>query len=180
MNETNELKKPKIKNKKAEIIIEKKIHPIIIIYNIVFCLSIFYYSLLGHGVPFLVTFFLISITSFITYFNFYKRKIVITKNKLYIYRLGKKMVSISYASDFLYIKFEKTKLGRLLNYGTILVVTQNNTLYSVNFVREPEELFIAAIKEYENVISLINPKYEKQLDKENLLKTEEDFEKIKD
>lgn len=106
MSEINQVKKTKKKNK-AEIVLEKKVHPIILFYDIIFSFFMMYYSLYLNRLPFLISLILLSITSFLTYYNYYGRKIVITKNKFYVYRLGKKTISLSYSKDFLHIKYEK-------------------------------------------------------------------------
>lgn len=184
MSEINQAKPSKRKNKKAEIILEQKIHPILLFYSGTFIISVLYYSFILHRIPFFLTLVMLAITSFVTYYNYYGRKIVITRNKFYVYRLGKKIISLSYAKDFLHIKYEKTKIGRLLNYGSILLVTQDNMYYKVHFVNEPEQVFYTAINEYENVMSLINPQYERQLSKDSstggIKKPQDDFEKIED
>lgn len=183
MSEINQVKKTKKKNK-AEIVLEKKVHPIILFYDIIFSFFMMYYSLYLNRLPFLISLILLSITSFLTYYNYYGRKIVITKNKFYVYRLGKKTISLSYSKDFLHIKYEKTKLGRLLDYGSILLVTQENKYYKIHFIKEPEEVFYSSINEYENVMSLLNPKYERQLNKnssnDEIKIKKDDFEKIED
>lgn len=182
MSESVELKKSKRKIKKPEIIYEQGIHSIILFYCISFNLLIFYYCLGLSRIPFGLTIFLSIISISVSYYNYYNRKIVITRNKFYVYRLGKKTISLSFAKDFLHIKYEKTKLGKLLNYGSILLVTQDNQFYKVHFVKEPEQVFFASVSEYENVMQILNPDYEKQLNKEdsilNTIKKAEEFEKI--
>lgn len=187
MSETENLKKPKKSNKKAEKILEETIHPIVLFYGISFSLFILYYAFVLNRIPFLLTFMLLSIAGFMSYYNFYGRKIVITQNKLYIYRLGKKIISLSYAKDFLHIKYEKTKIGRLLNYGSILLVTQDNMYYKIHFLNNPEKIFYTAIQEYENVMSIVNPDYEKKYvteqssdGKSKRINSSDDFEKIDD
>lgn len=167
MSEVSDQKKIKKKRKTTEAVYEQTIHPIILFYCFTFNIFICYYSFYLKRIPLIITVFLFAISIFVTYYNYYKRKIVITKNKFYAYRLGKKTISLSFSKDFLHIKYEKSKLGRLLNYGTILLVTQNNDYYKIHFVNEPNNVFYAAIEQYENVMTLINPQYEKQLNKEN-------------
>lgn len=160
-------KNNKISKKKSEKILESTIHSIVLFYGISFSLFIFYSAYFENRLSFLLTLAILSISSFVTYYNFYGRKIVITKNKFYIYRLNKKSISLSFSKDFLHIKYEKTKLGKLLNYGSILLVTQDSKYYKIHFVNNPEEIFYESIKQYENVMVLINPEYEKKLNNDN-------------
>jgi hypothetical protein len=184
MNETNQVKKNIKKNKKPEIILEKNIHSIVLFYGISFSLFVLYYSFFLHKIPFFISIFILFIIFFLTYYNYYGRKVVITKNKFYIYRLNKKIISLSYAKDFLYINYEKTKLGILLNYGTILLVTQKNLYYKIYFIKDPEKIFFTAIYEYENVMKIINPQYKRKFLKEPIKNENynfnEEFEKIED
>ena len=94
---------------------------------------------------------------------------------------------LSFSKDFLHIKFDQTRLGKILNYGSILLVTQENKYYQIHFVKNPKEIFYTAIQEYENIMTLINPEYEKKLNNksnnENTLNSEiskNNFEKIED
>lgn len=178
MSEVLETKKVKKKRKTTEVIYEQTIHPIILFYSVTFNILLGYYCFVLNRIPFMLMIFLLAISGFVTYYNYYKRKIVITQNKFYTYRLGKKTISLSFSKDFLHIKYEKTKIGRLLNYGTILLVTQNNDYYKIHFVKEPEKVFFAAIEQYENVMQIINPEYEKQLNQSTVQNNDNDFEKI--
>lgn len=178
MTVKNNVKIGKTGRKTTEKILEQTIHPIILFYGVTFSLFILYYTFFQNKLSILLSLGILIISTFVTYYNYVGRKIVITKNKFYVYRLGKKTISLSFSKDFLHIKYEKTRLGKILNYGTILLVTQENKYYKINFVNQPEELFYSAIEAYENVMSLVNPAYEKQLNKE-VEKTEQDnFEKI--
>lgn len=159
--------KDKSIKKTTEKILESKIHPILLFYGISFSLFIMYYSFINHRLPIMIALVIILIASFLTYYNYYGRKIVITKNKFYVYRLGKKTISLSFAKDFLHVKFEQTRLGKILNYGSVLLVTQENRYYQVHFVKNPEEVFYTSIEEYENIMTLINPEYEKRLSKDD-------------
>lgn len=182
---TEAVKKKKSKSKKAEKILEVHIHPIVVFYSIVFTILVLYYSFILERVPIVLGLLMSFISVFLSYYNFYQRKIIITKNKFYVYRLGKKTISLSFSTDFLHIKYEKTKLGRLLNYGSILLVTQENKYYKVHFVNDVEKVFYTAIEEYENVMAIYNPDYEKKLTKEKenengeeLIDSSDNFEKI--
>lgn len=165
MSESTTNKHIKNKKSKAEKVLEVNAHPILIFYEIIFIFSIFY-AIYYNKINFITGSLAIIISFFLTYYNYYKRKIVITANKFYIYRLGKKTVSLNFSNQFFQIKFEKTKLGRILNYGTLILIDQENKYYKIDFISNPESVFFSSIKEYEKIQEKINPNYVKTLNEE--------------
>lgn len=172
--------KSKQKNNSAEKLLEKGIHPILLFYGMFFTIVVLYSSLVLNRLPIILSLFILSISSFLTYYNFYGRKVVVTTHKIYFYRLGKKTITLSFAKDFLHMKYEKTRLGRILDYGTILLVTQEEKYYKIHFVTNPEEVFYTSIEAYENIMSMINPDYEKKFTKKDSEIQKQNFEKIED
>lgn len=174
IEEINQKKPKKVKNK-AEKILEANAHPIILFYETLFVICIFY-SLYYKKISLIIGLIMLLASFFMTYYNYYKRKVVVTSNKFYFYRLGKKTISLSFSYDFFQIKYEKTKLGRILNYGTLILIDQKNQYYKINFISNPEEIFFCAIKEYEKVQLKINPNYEIKFteNKENIDKIEDE------
>lgn len=182
MSESQTKAKVKQKNKSNTAIklIEKGVHPIVLFYGISFTLIVLYSSLISHRLPLLVATLILCISSFITYYNFFGRKIVITTHKIYFYRLGKKTITLTFSKDFLHMKYEKTNLGKLLGYGSILLVTQEEKYYKIHFIHNPEEIFTTSIEAYENIMVSINPNYERKLNVVEKNNRPENFEKIED
>lgn len=163
-------KKRKIKennNKKnAEKLLEVTAHPILIFYN--FILFVVLTILLVNNKVSLIVFFLTIIPSFyFTYYNYYKRKVVVTKNKIYIYRLGKKSASLSFSNQFKFIKYEKNKISSLLNYGSLFLIDVNNEIYSVHFITDPEKIFSLSVQQFEDIQYKLDPDFIKTFEINN-------------
>ena len=155
------------KKQKIEKILEESASSVLLFYSAFIFIILFYYGFIANKIPVFFTLLFIGLSAFWLYFNYYKRKIIITKNKFYIYRLGKKSVSLNFSSDFLHIKFEKSRLGKIFNYGTLLLVDQKNQFYKIDFINNPEQVFYTTIETYEDVMVKINTDYERKYIKTN-------------
>lgn len=124
----------------------------------------------GIGMHKLNAFLSLSLTAFYYIYpitNFYKRKLVITNNKVYSYFLGKKKYSCHYITDFYMIKFEQDRLGKIFNYGSLLIVDQNKKVFTYHFLDNVASISETIIITYENYLSLKNPDYVRRYVKES-------------
>lgn len=100
---------------------------------------------------------------FITY---YKRKIIIKNNRVDIYFLGKKQASIHYLKDFYSITYQQDKLGKIFNYGSLIIIDQNKKIHSLYFLNKIFETYETIITTYESYLTSKNKNYIKIYNKD--------------
>lgn len=99
--------------------------------------------------------------------NYYKKKLVVTNNKIYFYYLGKSSYSCHYLQDFGQLYYEQDRLGKIFNYGTLILVNQQNKFYQYNYLHNPAEIYEKIVLTYEDYISMKDPTYEKTYNTNN-------------
>jgi hypothetical protein len=102
----------------------------------------------------------ISAFLFITgYFSFKNRKILITKNSIYVYSGEKKFLHWSIQNDFLGIEIQQDRLGKIFNYGTVIIANKDKSLYQQSFIDNPELFKDNLMVSYENIMKKLDPNF---------------------
>lgn len=105
------------------------------------------------------------------FFLFYKKKIIITDKKIYLYVRGNKKISWDLINDFLYIDYKQDKLGKFFNYGSLFIMNQNKQSFAYHYLSNCEEVRDQIIINYELQMKKINPDYEIRFIKHTQLDT---------
>jgi hypothetical protein len=105
---------------------------------------------------FLVIFLLAFIPSFL---NFYQKEIYLTGNSIHIYVRGKKIHSFSILEDLKALDIRQDKLGKTLNYGTLIIDTKQYGVVTYMFLSEPEKMLDSIMYRYEYLMKKNDPSF---------------------
>ena len=97
------------------------------------------------------------IFSFLNYFN---KKIILTKSTIYLFINKKSTFSVKLSSNFKLFDIKQTKIGKILNYGTIYIVDTNNNFIEYKFFKDPLSFRKKLVKVYEREMKKINPDFQ--------------------
>lgn len=150
------------RRKKPNIVLEEHTNLFIFFYPILFSLCLIYYTFHTNSNMLI---FLIGAFIFIAlqyYFMVYGKKFILTDKKIYVYSKNKKVLSWNLIGDFAYINYSQERLGRWLNYGSLIIVNQEKESYIYHFLNNPKKVYENVIQQYEDLMSKIDPTYEKQ------------------
>ena len=90
---------------------------------------------------------------------FYKKKIVLTENKIYVYIRGKKFISWSLDKDFYIVNYKQTFFGKLFNYGTLTIINKNKDMYEYSYINNVENIYSKIIETYEKLMKKLDPTF---------------------
>ena len=76
------------------------------------------------------------------------------------YEKNKKVFSGTLLEDFNLIDFQQTLIGKILNYGTLILVKNDKSYYSYSYLNNVENVYEKTILQYEKLILEINPDFE--------------------
>lgn len=153
--------------RKPKKIHEEKTSIFLVIYTSIYSFFILYYGIFTNNKFLIPSLFLSILLCLLCYYNYTNRKILVTENKIYLYKLGKKTGSISFINDFHYIDYHQSILGRIFNYGTIFIVNNDKFYYKIHFICNPKILFEKSVIAYEDFISKKDSTYVKKFNVEN-------------
>lgn len=105
---------------------------------------------------FLVIFLLAFIPSFL---NFYQKEIYLTGNSIYIYVREKKIHSFSILEDLKALDIRQDKLGKFLNYGTLILDTKQHGVVTYMFLSNPEKMLDSIMYRYEHLMKKNDPSF---------------------
>ncbi len=101
------------------------------------------------GVP--VSFFLIS------YFYYDRMSIYLTGSSVYVFKNGEPIFNSNLVENFKLLDIEETKIGKYLNYGTFIIVNQDDKFFSYKFLEDPYEFKKQVIKRYYKLMQKKDP-----------------------
>lgn len=101
------------------------------------------------------------------YFNYNKKKIFITNKKIYYYSRGKKVLSLPLVGGFLNIGYSQSKLGKILNYGTLKILTNQDVLFTYKYLNDGKAIYEKIIEQHVIETKKIDPNYEMIILKED-------------
>jgi len=96
---------------------------------------------------------IIFIPSFLQWKN---KKMFITKNKIYVYIGKDKIIGWNLLEEVKTITVNQSKYGKILNYGTLTLINQNEQSYDFEFLNDPKQMFEKIIAQHEYIIKKIN------------------------
>lgn len=99
-----------------------------------------------------ILFLIFSFIFFIPFFlNFYQKKIILTKTKLYVISRKRKIISWHLIKDCSYIQYEQSFLGKFLNYGTLQISNNKNQFYQYHFLHDVKNFYNQVIEQYQKI-----------------------------
>jgi len=122
----------------SHVIFKGKTSVFIFLYPFIISFCLLFYSIKNFDIKF---FFVLLITSFIVFIiaflNFYKKEIIITDDFVYLFIRGKKIFKWSIVDEIYLVNVIQNKLGKILNYGTLILVNCNNEMYEYFYLDDP-------------------------------------------
>jgi hypothetical protein len=99
-----------------------------------------------------IIFLILSLVFFIPFFlNFYKKRIILTKNKIYVMSKKKKIISWHLMDDCSYIQYEQSFLGKIFNYGTLQISNNKNQFYQYLFLHDIKNFYNKVLEQYNKI-----------------------------
>jgi hypothetical protein len=147
------------KKRKPVIILERGTHIALFFYSSLFLLlSTIYFLKNSHtSYIFMLGGLIFLLLQF--YFMFYQKKLILTKNKIYLYSRGKKIFGWDLITEFLYVNYNQKKIAKILNYGELIIVNQKNESYTYYFLNDCQNFYEKIIEQYENEMVLFDHTY---------------------
>lgn len=107
---------------------------------------------------------LISLFIFVPFFvvaflNYSYKKIYLTKSSLYYFKSGISIFSVKLNDDFFIFDIKQSVLGKLLNYGEVIIVNRDNQFISCPYVSNPLKLKNKLVKRYETEMKKVDPTF---------------------
>lgn len=90
---------------------------------------------------------------------FYKKKIMLTDKKIYIYVLGKKFISWSLDEDFYIVNYKQSLIGKIFNFGTLTIINKNKEMYEYYLLQNPKQAYDSIIESYEILMKKLDPNF---------------------
>ena len=146
-------------NPKA-VIMESKTSVFIFLYPIMILLSMIIYMADKKSFSNFVLFLFISLICFIAPFlNFHKKSIILTKKSIYLFLRDKEIFKLSLESDFAFVDVKQDRMGKLLNYGTLVLSDSNNNIYEYFFLSNPQKFKEKIINLHLKIMREIDPNF---------------------
>lgn len=95
-----------------------------------------------------------------------KNKLIITKNKIYIFQGKQKIVAWSFIEDFYCVDYKQSALGKLFNYGTLYISNHDNKFYLFKMIDNPIQAYDNIIIQYEKIQEALDPSYKPRYNKD--------------
>ena len=150
----------KEKEKKNIIVLEEKTsHFIFLMPALLSIVSLFYLFNSGNMTNFLFTVMIVFLILLKSLLMFRGKKIVITKNKIYIYVNNKKFISWSLSEDFYIVNYSQNFLGKFLNYGTLTIINKDKQMYEYFYLNNVETSYSTIIQSYEKLMQKLDPSF---------------------
>ena len=151
----------KIKTKKPTVIVLEKTSPLIFVVPTFAFILLFIYSLHNSEGSLFFIYMMCGLIIFLpAILQFFGKKYVLTDKKFYFYEKNKKVFSGTLLEDFNLIDFQQTLIGKILNYGTLILVKNDKSYYSYSYLNNVENVYEKTILQYEKLILEINPDFE--------------------
>ena len=148
------------KRKKQNILIERHTSLFVFFYPALVTICAIYYILSHPKFQILSILIPIIFLGYQFYFSYYGKRVVVTEQKIYVFSRNKKLISWHLLNDFAYISYEKSRLGTLFAFGTLIIVNQNKEMYSYFYLNDYFKVFETIIKKHEQMVKEVNPDYE--------------------
>lgn len=94
------------------------------------------------------------------YFYMYKKRIIITDKKIYIYVKGVKKVSINLEDGFTNIEIRGGKLGSFFNFATLGILLKDNIYVEYAFLNNCWHIYATIIAQHTKILKRKYPDYE--------------------
>lgn len=98
--------------------------------------------------------------------QYINNKIIITDKKIYVFTGKKKVISWHIVNDFAYTNYETKWLGNVFLYGKLILVNNNNQLFTFNYLSNPINAYKAIIKSHEDFLKKQDSSYISIFEKE--------------
>ncbi len=125
------------------------------------------------GFSIIITLILFFLFFLITFLDYDRKTIYLTGSSIYIFLNGKQIFSSSLVDNFKIIELKQDRLGKFLNYGSLIFLNNDKTYYEFKYLDNPSELYNKTLKRYEKTMQKIDPNF--KLDNE-LLHTKDEKE----
>lgn len=150
----------KKKKRLPPILISRKTHWACFLAPLFFILIYIYYSITNNEInPYFIIFIILFFIS--QYFlHYHGKRIFITDKKIYAYSRKKKILSLPLVGGFTHISYKQSKLGKILNYGTLHILTIENTLFTYQYLQDCSLMYDKILEQHVIEVKKIDPDYE--------------------
>lgn len=147
-------------SKKPTVIYKATTSKFIFLWPVAIFISMLFYSIFLDKGNHFFTIFIASLFPLIPAFLFYYgKRIILTPNKVYIYIKNKKFISWKIIGDFKHVEYSQSRLGKLFNFGTLLIVNQNNESYQYMYLNNVQQMYEHIIIRYEKLMKRLDPDF---------------------
>lgn len=154
------MEKLKTKIKKPIVIIEETTHPFVFSFPILIFLAMIVYFISGkNDTSFFIYFIILALISLKCLSLYYKKKIVVSDKKIYVYIRGKKFLSWSLSQEFQIVNYSQSFFGKILNFGTLTLINKDKEMYEYYFLNNPKKVYSEIIKSYETLMKKLDPSF---------------------
>lgn len=91
--------------------------------------------------------------------RYFGNRLFISEEKIYVYLNNKKFISWDLIDDFKYMEFNQSFLGKIFDYGSLMLVNQQNQMYVYKYIKKPKKTYSMIIFAHEKIIKDQDPDY---------------------
>ena len=154
------MEKLKTKIKKPIVIIEEKTHIFVFSGPIFIFLAMLVYFISSETyTSFLILISILAGISLKSLSLFYKKKIVVSDKKIYIYIRSKKFISWSLEKDFKMINYSQSFFGKIFNFGTLILINDSKEMYEYYYLNDPKKVYFSIVTSYEKLMKKLDPSF---------------------
>lgn len=154
------MEKLKTKLKHSVAIIQEKTHIFVFSGPIFIFIAISLYFISSKtDTNFLIFIFIFAVIFLKSLSLFYKKKIVVSDKKIYIYIRNKKFISWSLEKEFKMVNYSQSFFGKIFNFGTLTLINNNKEMYEYYFLNNPKKIYSSIIKNYEKLMKKLDPSF---------------------
>lgn len=148
------------KIRKAKVIIQEKTHIFVFSLPIIILLFGLLYIISGQNDTNIYIYIAVVVGIFIKSLSlFYKKKLILTENKIYLYVRGKKVICWSLVNDFYIVNYSQSFMGKIFDFGTLSLVNKEKELYDYYYLNNPKKVYSEIIKTYETLMKKLDPSF---------------------
>ena len=150
--------KTKIKNSIA--ITEEKTHMFVFSGPIFIFIAILVYFVSSEtDTSFLILIFILAGIFLKSLSLYYRKKIVVSDKKIYVYIRSKKFISWSLEKDFKIVNYSQSFFGKIFNFGTLTLINNEKEMYEYFFLNNPKKVYSSIIASYEKLMKKLDPSF---------------------
>lgn len=154
------MEKNKNPKNKIKIILEEKTSNFVFSLPLLILLIIALYLIISNEHENYFIYILIFAGSFIKSLSlFYKKRLILTEHKIYIYVRGKRFIAWSLKEDFHIVNYKQNFFGKIFNYGTLTLINKNKEMYDYFYVSNVETIYLKIIETYEKLMKKLDPTF---------------------